>query len=202
MPPLRYFIGCVLMAAISVFLEKSSHISSGGVSGLSIGIGDILHISTGFVNLIIKATIFCTVFIFSGKKTVIWTAIGAALTGTSMWLFEMLPIDADWPQWLAFCLILLFAKLPMGLLVSKGYSTGGYTAVAQVLLQRAHIPLWLSLLFLNMLSITAMYIAHGSISGALSLIAGIVAGIATELWAMLSSKILDSPKVHIRHHPA
>ncbi len=194
-PPIRYFIGCVLMAAISVFLEKSSHISSGGVSGLSIGIADIMHFSVGLVNLAIKAAIFCAVLLFSEKTTATWTAVGAGITGVSMWLFEMLPIDANWPNWLAFCLILLFAKLPMGLLVSKGYSTGGYTAVAQVLLQRTRIPLWLSLLFLNTLSIFAMYMAHGSMSGALSMIAGLVAGIATEVWANLSRKILDA-------HPA
>lgn len=192
-PPTRYFIGCVLLAAISVFLEKRSHISSGGVSGLSIGIADIMHLNVGVVNLWIKGMIFSIVFLFGGKSIAFWTTVGAALTGGCMWLFAMIPVTFTWPQWLAFGLILLFSKFPIGLLVSRGYSTGGYTAVGQVLCARLHIPLRVSLAILNTISVLAMYVSHGAKSGALTAVIALTSGVATEAWATISRKWLDAP---------
>lgn len=193
-PPLRYFVGCILMAAISVFLERDAHISSGGVSGLSIGIADVMHISVGLANLSIKLLIFLTVLVFSGKTTALWTCVGAIMTGASMFLFERIPLDLDWPRWFAFIIILLFAKFPIGLLASRGYSTGGFTAVAQVLLLRKRIPLWLSLLLLNLLSVVVMYLAHGPISGLLTGVISVTSGVMVEVWSKVTRETLDEKR--------
>ncbi len=190
-PPLRYFVGCILMAAISVLLERDSHISSGGVSGLSIGIADTLHMSAGIVNLCIKTFIFTLVFMYGGRLTALWTVTGAGITGLSMWAFEKLPIDLDWPKWLAFAMILLFAKFPIGLLVSKGYSTGGFTAIGQLLQVKVKVPLSMSLLILNTLPILCMLAVHGVMSGVLTATIALSAGMATETWAYLSKIVLD-----------
>lgn len=190
-PPVRYFIGCILMAAVSVLIEQDSHISSGGVSGLSIGIADSLHISMGLVSTVIKLAIFGLVFIFAGKTTAFWTVVAAVFTGICMWLFELLPIDFDWPKWTAFGVILLFSKLPIGLLVSRGLSTGGFTAIGQLLQSRVRMPLWSSLLFLNLLSVFAMLAAHGLVSGTLTAVIAVSSGIATETWAFLARRVLD-----------
>lgn len=198
-PPLRYFIGCVLLAAVSVFLEKRANISSGGVTGLSIGIADLLHVSMGMVNLTIKSLIFWFVFVFGEKTIAVWTLIGAGITGISMWFFEMISIDFDWSRWIAFGLILVFARLPIGLLVSKGYSTGGYTAIAQVLWHRNHIPLWMTLFCLNTISVMAMFVSHGGVSGFLTTVIALSTGIFTEMWANLSKIWLDKKYLLVTH---
>lgn len=191
LPPLRYFAGCVLIAATSVFLEKASHISSGGISGLSIGIADTFHLSLGVVNLSLKAAIFSVVFIFGGKSTALWTIFASVMTATFMWVFEQLPVDIDWPKGLAFILILLFAKLPIGLLVSRGYSSGGFVAISQLLEHRKQIPLWASLLLFNILSILAMYSAHGTLSGIATAVIALSSGVATQTWANVTCRLLD-----------
>lgn len=190
-PPLRYFIGCILMAGISVFIEKDSHISSGGVTGLSIGIADLFHLNVGLVNLCIKIIIFVLVLIFGGKTTAFWTLIGAGLTALCMWGFALLPVDLDWPKWIAFGFILLFSKLPIGLLVSRGYSTGGFTSLGQILTNGFHLPLRTSLLCLNVLSILAMSISHGLLSGSLTAIIALTSGLTTEIWARFAKRVLD-----------
>lgn len=182
------------MAAMSVLIEHGSHISSGGVGGLSIGIADSLHISVGITNLCIKVLIFVFILCFDGKVTALWTVIGAVLTGTYMLLFEHIPLDLDWPKWLSFCVILLFAKLPIGLLVSRGYSTGGFTAIAQLLWRRFHLPLWASLFVLNLSAIATMSLAHGLASGALTCVIAMSAGFMVQAWAAVISKFLDGGK--------
>nr|WP_272867736.1 YitT family protein [Ferroacidibacillus organovorans] len=182
----------MFLAAISVFLEKQSHISSGGVSGLCIGISDIMHLNVGLVNLWIKGVIFTIILIFGGRSIALWTMVGAVLTGLCMWLFEMIPLYITWPKWLAFGLILLFSKFPIGLLVSKGYSTGGYTAIGQVLCRRLRIPLRISLSMLNTISILAMFVSNGAKSGALTALIALTSGFATEAWATIARKWLDS----------
>ncbi|KPV42313.1 YitT family protein [Alicyclobacillus ferrooxydans] len=179
------------MAAVSVLIERDSHISSGGVSGLSIGIADYLHLSAGIVNLSVKLGIFGFIFILGGKSTGFWTVVAAGITGIAMWVFEQLPLDLDLPKWIAFVTILLFAKLPIGLLVSKGYSTGGFTAIGQILQARTGIPLRISLLILNLMPALAMLTAHGLLSGALTATIALSSGVATEAWTNLTRRVLD-----------
>lgn len=176
-----------------MLIEKSSHITSGGVSGLSIGIADCLHVSAAFANFCIRAMIFWLVYQFRGKLTAFWTLVGAGITGISMWIIESINVHLDWPQWFALGFILVFSKLPIGLLVSKGYSIGGFTAIAQLLEQHMGISLALSLLFMNLLSVFTMFIAHGFISGFLTALVSLSAGFATSFWSEVSKVVLDKP---------
>lgn len=152
-PPLRYFVGSVFIGIESVLVEKDAHISSGGVSGLSIGIADCVHINAGLANLCIKGMIFALVYSFGGRLAACWTLLGAAITGVTMWLTEETGFHLNWPHWVSFEFILLFAKLPIGLLVSKGYSIGGFTAVAQLMEKYLGISLSRGLICLNVLAV-------------------------------------------------
>ncbi|WP_274436472.1 YitT family protein [Alicyclobacillus sp. ALC3] len=184
----------MLMAAVTVFVEKDSKISSGGVSGLSIGIADLFGLSVGVTNLCIKLSIFLLILLFDSKITAFWTVIGAGITGVFMVLFEHAPVDLDWPRWVAFAFILLFAKLPIALLVSKGLSTGGFTAVAQLIAHRYRTPLWVSLLLLNVLAVAVMYLAHGLVSGLLTAVASLTAGVMVQVWSDVTNRCLDARK--------
>ena len=183
------------MGIESVLIEKNFHISSGGVSGLSIGMADYLHVSAGFTNLCIKALIFGVVYYFGGTLAAYWTLVGAAITGVTMWLTELTGVTLDWPQWLAFGFILVFAKLPIGLLVSKGYSIGGFTAIAQLLERHRGIPLPWSLTIMNLLAVLAMLISHGLVSGMLTAVIALSAGIATKIWSEAAKAFFDQRQV-------
>ncbi len=188
------------MSGISVLVEKDSHISSGGVSGLSIGLSDFFHMNLVIVNFSIKTIIFLLVLTFGGQTTAFWTIVGACLTGFSMWAFSLLPIDLDWPKWMAFSFILLFSKFPIGLLVSRGYSTGGFTSLGQLLQAGLKLPLSISLFLLNALTILAMVATHGFMSGFLTAMIALSSGFTTEAWAYATKKYLDkSPPVSSNH---
>ncbi len=194
---LRFYIGCFLIAANNVFVEKQAHIASGGVSALSIGLAEWLHTSIGIINLIIKIFIFCFVYCFGGQAIALSTMIGATITAVSMRFFELIPFAFNFPMWIFFLWLLIFSKLPMGLLVSKGYSTGGYTSVAQILWHRRHIPLWASLTSLNAFSITIMFVVSGSIAGILTAILSLSSGFFTEWWGKFFTSVLDQKTVSI-----
>ena len=98
MPSLRFYIGCLFIAAISVFVEKQVNISSGGVSALSIGIAEWLHTSIGILNLLIKTLIFCFVYWYGGQSVALSTLIGAMITAVSMRIFELIPFALELPR--------------------------------------------------------------------------------------------------------
>ena len=148
----------------------------------------------GIINLLIKILIFCFVYCFGGQAIALSTMIGAMITAISMRFFEVIPFALELPKWIIFIFLLIFSKLPMGLLVSKGYSTGGYTSAAQILWHRHHIPLWASLTSLNAFSITIMFVASGSKAGILTAILSLSSGFFTEWWGKFFTSILDQKK--------
>lgn len=188
LPPVRFFIGSVLLAAVIVFLEKASGISSGGVGGLGIALSHFTGLSIALINTLLKCSIFLFVFWQGGTHLGVWTIISTLISGFFMWVFELMP-QPELSKITAFVLILLFSYFPAGLLLSKGYSTGGFSAVAQVLFERYKIPLWLSMLLFNCLPIVSMYLSYGLLSGSLTLIATLWAGFSTDLWTRIINRI-------------
>jgi uncharacterized membrane-anchored protein YitT (DUF2179 family) len=182
LPPVRYFVGAMLLAVVVVYLEKASHISSGGVGGLSIALSQVFGISVGIANMLIKGVIFAVVFWGGGMHMGVWTIISTLISGVCMWLLEMMPLPFVWNPWIAFVCIMLFSASPMGLMLSKGYSTGGFSSIAQVLWTTKKVPLWMTILVLNSSSIVSMYISYGALAGMLTLFATLWSGFSTELW--------------------
>jgi uncharacterized membrane-anchored protein YitT (DUF2179 family) len=172
-------------------LENAAHISSGGAGGLSIALSHVLHISVGLSNLIIKCIIFGLVFWKGGARLGIWTIISTLISSLSMWLFEMVPLPFVWNPWVALPCTLIFSCVPMALLLSKGYSTGGFSSVAQVLWSKWRVPIWLSLLLLNATSVFSMYLSFGSMSGIFTLVASFLSGFATDFWTKRIKRWFD-----------
>jgi uncharacterized membrane-anchored protein YitT (DUF2179 family) len=195
LPPLRFFIGSILLAAAVVFLENAAHISSGGAAGLSIALSHVLHISIGVSNLVIKCIIFSLVFWQGGAHLGVWTIVSTLISSLSMWLFEMIPLPFVWNPWVALLCILICSCFPMALLLSKGYSTGGFSSVAQVLWSKWRVPLWLSLLVLNATSVVSMYLSFGTMSGIFTLVASFLSGFSTDFWTKLLTKWLAEPQL-------
>lgn len=181
-PPLRYYIGCVGMAAVMIFVEKAAHLSAGGVGGLAIALNGLLGWSVGLANLGIKLVLFAIVYLISGKRVAFWTLVSSFIIGLSAWLFESVPLPFVWPQWLAFLVLITVSYFPAGLVLSAGYSSGGLTSIAQALKQSRHIPIWLSMLGLNGVVVVAMYVAYGQMSGIFTLLATFWQGGSIQLW--------------------
>jgi uncharacterized membrane-anchored protein YitT (DUF2179 family) len=190
LPPARYFVGAVLLAVVVVDLEKASHISSGGVGGLSIALSQVFGISVGLANMLIKGVIFAVVFWGGGLHLGVWTIISTLISGVCMWMLESMPLPFVWNPWLAFVCIMMFSAAPMGLMLSKGYSTGGFSSIAQVLWTKKKVPLWMTILVLNAASIVSMYISYGVLAGMLTLVATLWSGFSTELWTRWFSRLL------------
>lgn len=190
-PPLRFFIGSVLYAVMVIYIENASHISAGGVSALSISIARLAHLPVGLMNLAIKFAIFALIGVLSGRRTAVWTMVSAVLSALCMAVFEHYPLPFVWPQWLAFLVIVTVAYLPVGLMLSKGYSTGGFTAVAQALWQRRGIPIWVTMTAMNGVAIIAMGVTFGKLSGILTLVATLWGGFSIQLWTRWTSLWLD-----------
>jgi len=191
LPPKRFFIGSVLYAAMVVYLEKAAHISSGGVSGLSISAAHFLHIGVWLTNVSIKFVLFAAIGLLAGRRTALWTVVSATISTLFMILFEALPLPFVWPTWLAFLLIVTVSYCPIGLLLSKGYSTGGFSAIAQAFLESRRIPLWATITAFNIVSVAAMYLAFGKMSGVLTLVATAWGGFSIHLWTRLVQRVLD-----------
>ena len=194
LPPKRFFVGSILYAAMVVYLEKAAHISSGGVSGLSISAAHFLHIGVWLTNVSIKFILFAAIGLLAGRRTALWTMVSATISALFMMLFETLPLPFVWPTWLAFLLIVTVSYLPIGLLLSKGYSTGGFSGIAQVFLVRRRIPLWATMTVLNGVSVAAMYLAYGKMSGVLTLVATVWGGFSIHLWTRLVQRVLDGKR--------
>lgn len=191
LPPIRFYVGIVLYAMMVVYLEKAAHISSGGVSGLSISAAHFLHVGVWLTNAGIKFLIFASIGLFAGRRTALWTMVAAVLSALCMALFEIIPLPFVWPTWLAFVLIVTVSYFPIGLMLSKGYSTGGFTAIAQAVSDRFRIPLWATITALNTFSILAMGVAFGKVSGVLTLVATAWGGFSIHLWTRIVQNVLD-----------
>ncbi len=190
-PPFRYYVGCILIGAEIVLVENASHIASGGVGGLSIGVNAWIPLGVGVLNLLVKAVLFCIVWYATGRHMATWTAVSALLVGGSAWAFEWVRLPFHWPLWLAFAVIVTVGYLPTGLVMSRGYSSGGFSALAQVLRSQHNVPIWITMTALNGVSIILMALAYGNLAGILTLLATLWQGPAIELWTRWVRKVLD-----------
>lgn len=190
-PPFRYYVGCILIGAEIVLVENASHIASGGVGGLSIAINAWIPLGVGVLNLLVKFLLFVIVWFTTGRRMALWTAISAILVGGSAWALEWVSLPFHWPLWLAFTVIVTVGYLPTGLVMSRGYSSGGFSALAQVLLSKREIPIWATMTVLNGFSIILMTVAYGSLAGILTLLATLWQGPSIEFWVRWTRRVLD-----------
>ncbi len=193
-PPLRFFVGSVLYAVMVIYIENASRISAGGVSALSISSAHLFDLPVGVMNLAIKFAIFALTAVLAGRRTAVWTMVSAVLSALCMAVFEHYPLPFVWPKWLAFLIIVTVSYLPVGLMLSKGYSTGGFTSIAQVFWQRRGIPLWMTMTALNGIAILAMGLSFGKISGVLTLVATLWGGFSIQLWTRWTTYWLDGKR--------
>lgn len=193
LPPLRYWVGCVTMALEVALLEKAASISGGGVSGLAIAIAHWLPWPVGAIILIIKLSLLGLAFWHGGGKLTAWTGVAVLVSAGCTWLFELVRLPFQWPPLVAFVLVLLVSYGPPTLIMHGGYSGGGYATLAQVLFERRRVPVGLTFLLCNAITLTALYLAFGAVSSALSMVATLLSGPLSQAWWWLWCRWLGEP---------
>lgn len=195
-PPLRFFVGSVGVAAVMIFIEKAARISSGGVNGLSLAVYGLTGVSVGLSNMLLKVVLLGITLGLGRRQYAMWNVVAIVVIGTSALAFEQIPITVVWPHWLAFMILVTVAYFPAGLVLSTGYSTGGFSAVAQAVEASRGIPLWITFVILNTLSVAAMFMVFGNVSGLYSLLATMWQGPAIQLWTRWIKRLWRDPGVN------
>jgi len=180
LPPLRFFLSSLFLACELRFLEKASAVSSGGASGLSLALCHWTGLPLALWTYAVKIVILLVVWRFLGRRQLLWTFVSATLASVLIYLAELVPFS-PLPLPLAFPLILIFSYMPSALLISCGYSSGGFSSIALILEQRG-VPTWVTFSAMNGISLLAMFLAYGTVSGALSLVATLLGGFSNGLW--------------------
>jgi len=188
-PPIRFYVGCVLVAAVIVFVEKNARITAGGVGGLAIALYGLTGVSVGVLNILIKLVLFAFVYFIGGARTAVWTIVSTLLIGVCIILFEQWHLPYQMPAWLAFLILVTVAYFPTGILLAVGYSTGGFTSIAQIMLRKYRAPIWVTMLVFNVGVILLMAIAFGGVSGGLSLLATLWQGTAIHFWTQVCKRL-------------
>jgi uncharacterized membrane-anchored protein YitT (DUF2179 family) len=190
-PPARYWVAIVLLAAETRFLEKASHVSSGGLSGVALALDRWTGLPVGILTLLLKLVVLALVWRLGGRRALFWTFVAAVGGGLLTYAFEQITFR---PLPLAYAVpaILVFSYFPSSLLISCGYSSGGFSALAQ-LLERWRVPVGVTLSALNGLSLLLMYLAFGRLSGALSLLATLLSGLDSQFWVYTLRRLFPAP---------
>lgn len=119
----------------------------------------------------------------------LWTAVSAALGAFLIYLAELVPVQ-PLPLPIAFPMILLFSYMPSALLLSCGYSTGGFSSIA-LIMERRGISTAFTFSALNAISLLLMFLAYGRVSGLLSLAATLFAGASNWIWLTVFRRYLS-----------
>ncbi len=188
LPPLRFWISSLCLAMELRFLEKASSISSGGASGVSLALYHWTGLPLGLWTFVVKILILVLVWRVQGNRQLLWTVVSATMSSILIYLAELVPFH-PLPLLVAFPMILLFSYLPSALLLSCGYSSGGFSSIA-LILEKKGVPTALTFSALNAISLVLMFLAYGKISGALSLAAMLFAGASNWIWLTLFRRYL------------
>lgn len=192
-PPLRFWVGCLLMAAEIALVEKPSTITAGGVSGLAVALAHWLPLDVGPITLAVKFSFLTLAYWHGGRQLALWTGVAILVSGGATWLLELVPLSFQWPPLLACAVVFVFAYSGPVLIVHGGYSGGGFVALAQVLHDRWSVPYGVTIFATNALTLTMIYVAYGSTAGLLSLVATLASGPVAQVWWYVWRRTLGAP---------
>jgi uncharacterized membrane-anchored protein YitT (DUF2179 family) len=146
------------------------------------------HLPLGFWTFVVKILILLLVWRVQGRRQLLWTVVSATFGSLMIYLAECVPFQ-PLPLPIAFPAILLFSYMPSALLLSCGYSSGGFSSIALILEKRG-VPTAVTFTSLNAISLILMFLAYGQVSGLLSLVAMLFAGASNWIWLTLFRRYL------------
>jgi uncharacterized membrane-anchored protein YitT (DUF2179 family) len=145
------FFGAILVAVGVYFFKVPNHFSTGGVSGISIILGDYFHLSSvGTILTGINILLLLIGFIFVGKDCGIKTVIGTlTLSGAMLLLEKIAPLQAPVTNqpFLELIYAVLLPAAGSAILFNSGGSTGGTDIIAMILKKHTNMNIGISLMF-------------------------------------------------------
>lgn len=139
---IRIIVGCGLFALGFDLFLLPNHLNAGGLSGLSMVFVYLTDFgSVGMITAIMNIPLFALAGIKIGRKFVVYSVIGAALSATLVDLFSWIPAPAT-DQLIGSLYGGAICGLGLGIVFATGGSTGGSDIVVRLLKRRwASIPI-------------------------------------------------------------
>ncbi len=167
------FVGSLFVAVGVYFFKIPNHFSTGGVSGISIILSGVFHLSSaGVIAAVLNVAMLVLGFAFCGKDCGMKTVVGSlTLSGALLILEPLVPMTApltDEPILELFFAVLLPA-VGSAVLFNCNGSTGGTDIVAMILRRHTNLDIGSALLVSDLL-ITLGAFAFGIKTGLLSLL--------------------------------
>lgn len=146
--------GAVLVGVGIYFFQLPNHFTIGGVSGLSIILSKLLHISSSTIITVANIALLLLGFVTVGRQCGLKTILGTAvLSGTLMILDYFLPIAApltDQPL-MELCFAVLLPAIGSAILFQYEGSTGGTDIIALILKKYTSLDIGTGLLLADVL---------------------------------------------------
>ncbi len=180
-------LGAAMVAVGVYFFKFPNHFSTGGVSGLSVLLGQLIpaHVITAstmntILNVIFLAAGFLVLDKGFGLKTVYCTVLYTALVQVFEWIWPLSGPLTDQPMLELFFAVIL-PSLGAAILFNLGSSTGGTDIVAMILKKFSGMDVGRALLVSDVL-----------IAGSALVIFDVKTGLFSLLGLMLKSVLVDS----------
>lgn len=186
-------LATVIMSVGIYFFKFPNHFSTGGVSGISIILGELApHLSAGAFVFIINQTLLLIGFLFLGRSFGVRTAYVSILMSCIIWGLEVL-VPLTEPMTTQPLLELMFSvALPAigsAILFNMQASSGGTDIIAMLLKKKTSINIGNCLLLVDFLITFAACFVFGMETGLFSIL-----GLA--LKSVIVDMVLENIKVH------
>jgi uncharacterized membrane-anchored protein YitT (DUF2179 family) len=150
----------IFLVALGIHVFKNpNRFASGGVSGLSLLLGQLLGLPIGSLMMALNVAILLLGFFFLGKESSLKTAYGAVAVSAALWLMEIvapMPKPLTSEKFLELVFSVFVPGFGSALVFYSGGSTGGTDIIAQMLKKKLRIKISTALLF------TDFFIAAGA----------------------------------------
>lgn len=144
----------VMLAAFSFsFFIEPKNLVIGGVSGLGVILGELFDYDPAITILIINSLLLFVGLIFMGKDFFLKTIYGSVMFPIFIKLFDLIYNALDLTPINDNLLVIVFASVIMGIglgtAIKFGGTTGGVDIPQNILLKYFHIPISISLFFID-----------------------------------------------------
>lgn len=166
-------LGVFLLSFGVYFFKFPNHFTTGGVSGISIVLGKLIHFLTpAVVMFIINGILLVVGFCVFGKSFGLKTVYSSMMFSLETYLFELLlPMSTpltDQPL-LELLFAIAFPAIGSAILFNLNASSGGTDIVAMILKKYTHINIGTSLLFTDVLIAVSSFIIFDIKTGLFSI---------------------------------
>lgn len=134
-------LGAAIFSFAFTYIVSNNNLYEGGVSGVTLILKDLFHVSPAITNLLLNIPLFIIGWIVLGKQIIRRSLLGTAAVIIWMYIFEHIPLTIDLHK--DFIIIVISAGLLMGLglgiIFKAGGTTGGTDILARIIQRRSHL---------------------------------------------------------------